>query len=130
MANLSPRRLLPLLSTPHKGGRSAMTCQFRCGNACAHDSPTPAATRYFGDVAEQALSRRGALRAGALGALVAGAGAGAAPAFADPAGPPRSAGGQGGPAWRHLPSTPVPPNTDDALRVPERLPLVRGGALG
>ncbi|WP_327107166.1 PhoX family protein [Nonomuraea glycinis] len=118
MANLSPRRLLPLLSTPHKGGRSAMTCQFRCGNACAHDVANTSGNPYFGDVAEQALSRRGALRAGALGALVAGAGVvGAAPAFADPAEPAAKHGGQGGPGGG-ISFEPVPPNTDDALRVP------------
>jgi secreted PhoX family phosphatase len=115
VANLSPRRLLPLLSTPHKGGRSAMTCQFRCGNACAHDVANTSANPYFGEVAEQALSRRGALRAGALGALVAGVGVtGAAPAFADPAKPAAKHGGPGG----GIDFTPVPPNTDDALRVP------------
>jgi secreted PhoX family phosphatase len=116
VANLSPRRLLPLLSTPHKGGRSAMTCQFRCGNACAHDVANTSGNPYFGEVAEQALSRRGALRAGALGALVAGVGvAGAAPAFADPAEPAAKHGVKhgGGIAFK-----PVPPNTDDALRVP------------
>lgn len=115
MANLSPRRLLPLLSTPHKGGRSAMTCQFRCGNQCAHDVANTSGNPYFGEVAEQALSRRGVLRAGALGALVAGAGVtmGAAPALADPgrSGPPRGKGGLG--------FEPVAPNKADALTVPK-----------
>ncbi|WP_222709217.1 PhoX family phosphatase [Nonomuraea sp. C10] len=115
MANLSPRRLLPLLSTPHKGGRSAMTCQFRCGNQCAHDVANTSGNPYFGEVAEQALSRRGVLRAGALGALVAGAGVtmGAAPAMADPgrSGPPRGKGGLG--------FEPVAPNKADALTVPK-----------
>jgi len=112
VANLSPRRLLPLLSTPHKGGRSAMTCQFRCGNQCAHEVANTSANPYFGEVVEQALSRRGALAAGALGALVAGAGVtvAAGPAVADPG----RKGGTGGSRFK-----PVPPNKDDALRVPE-----------
>lgn len=112
MANLSPRRLLPLLSTPHKGGRSAMTCQFRCGNQCAHEVANTSANPYFGEVVEQALSRRGALAAGALGALVAGAGVtvAAGPAVADP-------GRKGKPGGIRF--KPVPPNKDDALRVPE-----------
>ncbi|MEV4103220.1 PhoX family phosphatase [Nonomuraea sp. NPDC049649] len=112
MANLSPRRLLPLLSTPHKGGRSAMTCQFRCGNQCAHEVANTSANPYFGEVVEQALSRRGALAAGALGALVAGAGVtvAAGPAVAAP-------GRKGGPGGIRF--KPVPPNKDDALRVPE-----------
>ncbi|NRQ34023.1 PhoX family phosphatase [Nonomuraea sp. NN258] len=113
--------MLPLLSTPHKGGRSALTCQFRCGNACAHEVSNTSGNAYFGDVVKQALSRRGVLRAGALGALVAGAGvAGAVPALADDpqaaAAEPETAGfwGRG-----DLRFTPVPPNKDDALRIPD-----------
>ncbi|MFF4624734.1 PhoX family protein [Nonomuraea jabiensis] len=112
-------RLLPLISTPHKGGRSAMTCQFRCGNACAHDVANTSGNAYFGDVVKEALSRRGVLRAGALGALAAGAGiAGAAPAMADD--PEAQAaelarGGQSG----DLRFTPVAPNKDDKLTIPD-----------
>ncbi|MEV0385974.1 PhoX family phosphatase [Nonomuraea sp. NPDC050643] len=110
-------RPLPLLSTPHKGGRSALTCQFRCGNACAHDVANTTSNAYFGDVVKEALSRRGVLRAGALGALVAGVGvAGAVPALADePAPTPTpTRPAPGGPSF-----TPVPPNKDDALTVPD-----------
>ncbi|MFI6183926.1 PhoX family protein [Nonomuraea sp. NPDC051191] len=124
MANPEAGRLLPLLSTPHKGGRSALTCQFRCGNACAHDVANTTGNAYFGDVVKEALSRRGMLRAGALGALVAGVGvAGAVPAFADEPGAEaetaaapaaESLRGRGGIAF-----TSVPPNKDDALRIPD-----------
>lgn len=97
-----------------------MTCQFRCGNACAHEPGNDSGNTYFGDVVAQAMSRRGVLRAGALGALVAGTGVagavGAAPALADPAGPEEAALRGGGRS--DLRFTPVPPNTDDALRVP------------
>ncbi|MEQ4722364.1 PhoX family phosphatase [Nonomuraea sp. B19D2] len=111
------RRLLPLLSTPHKGGRSALTCQFRCGNACAHDVANTTANAYFGDVVKEALSRRGVLRAGALGALVAGAGiAGAAPAMADE---PETAAAARGRQTGDIRFTPVKPNTDDALTIPD-----------
>ncbi|KAB8188657.1 DUF839 domain-containing protein [Nonomuraea phyllanthi] len=110
-------RLLPLLSTPHKGGRSALTCQFRCGNACAHDVANTTGNTYFGDVVKEALSRRGVLRAGALGALVAGAGiAGAAPALADQPAAKSAGKGHGGGDLRF---TPVAPNTDDALTIPK-----------
>ncbi|MFI7616244.1 PhoX family protein [Nonomuraea terrae] len=112
------RRLLPLLSTPHKGGRSALTCRFRCGNACAHEVANTSENAYFGDVVKEALSRRGVLRAGALGAIVAGAGvAGAVPALADEPqarGRGNSGGGKGG----DLRFTAVPPNKDDALSIP------------
>ncbi|MBN6057959.1 PhoX family phosphatase [Nonomuraea sp. RK-328] len=113
-------RHLPLLPSPHKSGRSAMTCQFRCGNACAHEVGNASGNAYFGDVVAEALTRRGVLRAGALGALVVGAGvAGAVPALAEPtpeAVADDAAGfGRGG----DLRFTPVPPNKDDALRVPD-----------
>ncbi|MEV0311468.1 PhoX family protein [Nonomuraea fuscirosea] len=116
------RRLLPLLSAPHQGGRSALTCQFRCGNACAHDVANTTANAYFGDVVREALSRRGVLRAGALGALVAGAGvagvAGAGvPAFADEPGEAAARGG--GHDGGDLRFTPVPPNKDDKLSIPD-----------
>ncbi|MEV0150812.1 MULTISPECIES: PhoX family phosphatase [unclassified Nonomuraea] len=99
-----------------------MTCQFRCGNACAHEVGNVSGNTYFGEVVAEALTRRGVLRAGALGALVVGAGvAGAVPALADPATPEavsddaaRLGGGTG-----NLRFTPVAPNKDDALRVPD-----------
>jgi uncharacterized protein len=67
-------RLLPLLPVSHPGGRSAMTCQYRCGNACFHPVPNTSDNPYFGDIVAEQLSRRGVLRTGALGALVVSAG--------------------------------------------------------
>ncbi|MFI6795365.1 PhoX family protein [Streptosporangium canum] len=133
MANPSPRRLLPLLTSPHKGGRTALTCRFRCGNQCAHDVLNTSDNTYFGDVVAEAMSRRGVLRAGALGALVAGVGVTTAvPAAADPAVEAQTASGFGGD--RHggsgLRFTAVPPNTDDKVTVPEgyeTAPVVRWG---
>jgi uncharacterized protein len=133
VANLSPRRLLPLLTSPHKGGRTALTCRFRCGNQCAHDVLNTSGNTYFGDVVAEAMSRRGVLRAGALGALLAGVGVTTAvPAAADPAVEARTASGSGG---KHhggsgLRFTAVPPNTDDKVTVPEgyeTAPVVRWG---
>ncbi|TYB54775.1 PhoX family phosphatase [Nonomuraea sp. PA05] len=112
------RRLLPLLSTPHKGGRSALTCQFRCGNACAHDVANTTDNAYFGDVVKQALSRRGVLRAGALGAIVVGTGvAGAVPALADE--PEADAARHGGSGDSDIRFTAVQPNKDDKLTIPD-----------
>ncbi|GAA5068492.1 hypothetical protein HNP84_008392 [Thermocatellispora tengchongensis] len=122
MANPSPRRLLPLLNGSREGGRSAMTCQFRCGNACAHEVPNTSANRYFGDIVAEAMSRRGVLRAGAVGAMVAGAGAAglaaAVPAAADPGGDAEAMRGGWGHGRSSLTFTPVPPNNDDKLTVP------------
>lgn len=58
------RKLLPLLSTnPHGGGRSALTCRYRCGDACFHEVPNTSDNEYVGDVIAGALSRHSAFRA-------------------------------------------------------------------
>ncbi|MGK5737360.1 PhoX family protein [Micromonospora sp. URMC 103] len=123
-------RLLPLLSATRHGSRDAMTCLYRCGNACDHPVPNTSDNAYFGDVVDAEVSRRGVVRAGAVGALVlgfggaaAGALAGAAPASAAPATPvvPEAAGfgrptrGVGNGA---LTFKPIPPNKLDTLVVP------------
>ncbi|NEE37049.1 phosphatase, partial [Streptomyces sp. SID7982] len=78
------RKLLPLIGS-HPGGRSALTCRFRCGDACFHETPNTSGNEYVGDVIAGALSRRSALRAaavvtvaGAAGTAVVGPGAGQA----------------------------------------------------
>jgi secreted PhoX family phosphatase len=110
-------RLLRLQSSSaHPGGRNAMTCAYRCGNACAHPAPNPTANDYFGDIVQMQLSRRGLLRASALGALTAGLGfTGLSGATAAPA-PHAAAVGSG---RRRLTFTPVPPNRIDAVTVAE-----------
>ncbi|NGO68986.1 PhoX family protein [Streptomyces boncukensis] len=123
------RKNLPLLPS-HAGGRSAMTCRYRCGDACFHEVPNTSDNEYLGDVVARALSRRSVLRAGAVvGATAAagaalGAGPGATPAAAAPA---AGAAGKHGPGHGHghgkpargLRFTPVEPNTADAVTVPE-----------
>uniref|UniRef100_UPI0027395B4F PhoX family protein n=1 Tax=Symbioplanes lichenis TaxID=1629072 RepID=UPI0027395B4F len=83
-------RLLPLLGHPGSG-RDAMTCLYRCGNACDHPVPNESGNPYLGDVVRDGMTRRGVVRAGAVGALVLGFGAsaaaGATPAAAAPATP-------------------------------------------
>ncbi|WP_035701434.1 hypothetical protein, partial [Glycomyces tenuis] len=56
---------LPLL-TPHPGGRAAMTCEYRCGNACDHPVPNKSDNPYLNDLIAQAVSRRSLLRAGVV----------------------------------------------------------------
>ncbi|MCM1017123.1 phosphatase, partial [Micromonospora sp. XM-20-01] len=75
-------RLLPLLGGTRHGSRDAMTCLYRCGNACDHPVPNPTDNPYFGDVVDTEISRRGVVRAGAVGALVLGFGGAAAGALA------------------------------------------------
>ncbi|WP_433128503.1 PhoX family protein [Micromonospora sp. CA-240977] len=119
-------RLLPLLTGSRHGTRDAMTCLYRCGNACDHPVPNTSDNAYFGDVVNAEVSRRGVVRAGAVGALVLGFGgavAGAAPALAAPATPdvpeafgfgrPSTGVGNGALTFK-----PIPPNKLDTLLVP------------
>ena len=119
------RNLLPLIGSTgsHPGGRSAMTCRYRCGDACFHPAPNTSANEYVGDVIAGALSRRSMMRAAAAVTVTAAAGgavvgAGATPAAAQaPEGTP--AAFTGGKAARGLRFTPVAPNTADAVTVPD-----------
>ncbi|WP_406862120.1 PhoX family protein [Streptomyces sp. HUAS MG47] len=117
------RKLLPLLSTnPHGGGRSALTCRYRCGDACFHEVPNTSDNEYVGDVIAGALSRRSMMRAAAVvtvataagtGAALAGAPAAeAAPAAAAAYKPGRTDGARG------LRFQAVAPNTADQVTVP------------
>ncbi|WP_326753629.1 PhoX family protein [Streptomyces hirsutus] len=125
------RKLLPLIGTPsssHPGGRSAMTCRFRCGDACFHEVPNTSSNAYVGDVISDALSRRSMMRAAAAVTVVA-AGAGAVGLAGAPevqAAPVAGKGGQGQGHGHQKPKgarglrfTPVAPNTADVVTVPE-----------
>ncbi|SDD97623.1 PhoX family protein [Streptomyces prasinopilosus] len=127
------RKLLPLIGTPsgsHPGGRSAMTCRFRCGDACFHEVPNTSGNAYVGDVVSDALSRRSMMRAAAAVTVVA-AGAGALGLAGAPESQAAPAAGKGGHGNGHghgtrkpkgargLRFTPVAPNTADAVTVPE-----------
>ncbi|MDG9718485.1 PhoX family protein [Streptomyces sp. DH24] len=122
------RKLLPLIGTPsgsHPGGRSAMTCRFRCGDACFHEVPNTSDNEYVGDVIAGALSRRSVMRAAAV-VTVAAAGAGAAGVAAAPQASAAPAAPADAPATfrgergaRGLRFSPVAPNTADAVTVPE-----------
>ncbi|CAM5490321.1 PhoX family protein [Streptomyces aurantiogriseus] len=123
------RKLLPLIGTPsqsHPGGRSAMTCRFRCGDACFHEVPNTSDNEYVGDVIAGALSRRSMMRAAAV-VTVAGAAGAASVAGARPAGaatPEASAASYGKPSApskgaRGLRYSSVAPNTTDAVTVPD-----------
>ncbi|MEV0895559.1 PhoX family phosphatase [Actinoplanes sp. NPDC049802] len=120
------RRLLPLLG--HSGGsRDAMTCLYRCGNACDHPVPNESANPYLGDVVNAEMSRRGVVRAGAVGAMVLGFGgtalAAAGPAAAAPAQtvpvPETLPGGGRHTKAGKLTFQPVAPNTLDAVTIPD-----------
>ncbi|MFD9962664.1 PhoX family protein [Amycolatopsis sp. NPDC058986] len=117
-------RPLPLYPV-HPGGRSPLTCEYRCGNACAHPAPNPSGNEYFGDVVKDVVSRRGALKAGAVLAAAAGGFAalsGTAAAASPAAGAVPAAAGRPGHPDRPAPGTdfdPVPPNKLDQVSIPE-----------
>ncbi|GEB61225.1 PhoX family protein [Streptomyces gardneri] len=114
------RKLLPLLSTnPHGGGRSALTCRFRCGDACFHEVPNTSDNEYVGDVIAGVLSRRSALRAAAVVTVASAAGGavvlGGAPEAVARPGKPGSGKVDGA---RGLRFAAVAPNTADQVTVP------------
>ncbi|MEV8316283.1 PhoX family phosphatase [Streptomyces sp. NPDC059900] len=116
-------KLLPII-TSHQGsgGRSAMTCRFRCGDACFHEVPNTSDNEYVGDVIAGALSRRSMMRAAAV-VTVATAAGGAV--LADPAAPQAAAAPRKPESHkskkgaRGLRFTPVAPNTADTVTIPD-----------
>jgi secreted PhoX family phosphatase len=113
-----PRIPLPLL-TAQPTGRAAVTCTYRCGDACSHQPPNPSANEYLGDVVTEVISRRGAFKAGAVVAFAAGGVAGL--------GSPAAATGSGAPGVNF---EKVQPNTLDAVVVPpgyEQAVVIRWG---
>ncbi|MBA5224454.1 MULTISPECIES: PhoX family protein [Streptomyces] len=115
---------LPLIGS-HPGGRSALTCRFRCGDACFHEVPNTSGNAYAGDVIAGAVRRRALLRGAAVTAVVAATGAAGATVGAPGASAAPGAPAAPGPAGkdrrgaRGLRFEPVAPNTADAVTVPE-----------
>ncbi|MFF9162576.1 PhoX family protein [Streptomyces longwoodensis] len=122
------RKLLPIIGTPsaaHPGGRSAMTCRFRCGDACFHEVPNTSDNAYVGDVISGALSRRSMMRAAAVVTVATAAAGTVAGTVGAPAASAAPTAGKGGwPAGkgdgaRGLRFGAVAPNTVDAVVVPD-----------
>ncbi|UUU23551.1 PhoX family protein [Streptomyces sp. DSM 40750] len=116
------RKLLPMIAS-HPGGRSALTCRFRCGDACFHEVPNTSTNEYVGDVIASALSRRSVMRAAAVVSVATAAGASttlgtALPAAAATTEAATTSTGKGK-AARGLRFAAVEPNTVDAVTVPE-----------
>ncbi len=102
---------LPLSPSPPRG-RQAVTCQYRCGDACSHEPPNTSGNEYFGALVARVVSRRGILTAVVTAAVSIPAGGGA---LAGCTTAPRNGTGTG----RALEFRPVVPNTLDAVVVPE-----------
>ncbi|MET9731906.1 PhoX family protein [Streptomyces sp. NPDC006458] len=117
---------LPIIRTndSHAGGRSALTCRFRCGDACFHEAPNTSSNEYLGDVIAGALSRRSVMRAAAVVTAAAAAGTAVTTAAAPQAAAAEGAGDAHevyppARAARGLRFDPVAPNTDDQVTIPE-----------
>ena len=120
------KRLLPMAGHT-RGNRSAVTCELKCGNACAQPIPNRSENETFHSVAEAAISRRSALGLGGLAAavVVGGAAVQQAPeALADNGRFPKGGG--------KLPFEAIDPvaRTVDTMTVPEGYdwaPVIRWG---
>ena len=133
------RKLLPLIEHPARtrAARSAMTCRYRCGDACFHEVPNTSDNEYVGDViAERALApldaarrrRRDRRRRRRYRAVVAPRGARPPPR---PRPTPHGHGKAGkADGARGLRFTPVAPNTADKVTVPEGYAPERRDPLG
>jgi secreted PhoX family phosphatase len=111
------RRKLPLLND-HVGGRSSLTCLYRCGDACSHPVPNTSDNEYMGDIIASAVSRRSLFKVGAVVTVGAGAAGalGGSVAFADDERPSSASWGS---TPRGLRFDAVEPNKEDAVTVPE-----------
>ncbi|WP_282776444.1 MULTISPECIES: PhoX family phosphatase [unclassified Nocardia] len=110
--NLKPLALF----VKHDGqsSRAALTCQYKCGNACSHEVSNTSEGEYFGDIVS-AMSRRGVLKGGAAAVLAVGAGSLLA-ACGDDETAPTATGGSPGTGTEF---TIVAPNTKDEVVIPE-----------
>lgn len=126
LAPQSVRTQLPLVDVrgPH-GSRSAMTCHYRCGDACDQPVPNPTDHGHVRTEIERVLARRAVLAAGGAGAGALVLGGLVSPAAAAPRGKgkgkPQPKPGRPVPAARQLgrtPFSPVAPNKRDRVSVP------------
>ncbi|WP_137722923.1 PhoX family protein [Prescottella subtropica] len=121
--NLKPLALF----VKHDGmsSRASITCQYKCGHACAHDVPNNSNGEYFGDIVKSAMTRRGMLRGSAATVLAVGAGsvlAACGNETATAATGSVDSGSAGSATGSTAPGTvfsPVAPNKQDALVVPD-----------
>ncbi|WP_299529853.1 PhoX family phosphatase [uncultured Streptomyces sp.] len=117
------RNLLPLIGS-HQGGRSALTCRYRCGDACFQEVPNTSDNAYAGDIIAGAVSRRSMMRAAAV-VTVAAAGAATLVGPSAPVAEAAPAAGHGHKPQpkptgaRGLRFAPVAPNNDDRVTIPE-----------
>lgn len=99
--------------------RAAVTCEYKCANACFHEPPNTSQGEYFGDIVA-GLNRRGLIKGGAAAVLAVGAASALAACGGDDStettGPTPTPAGTPGTGTGF---TAVAPNKEDAVVVPE-----------
>ncbi len=136
MTMMENRRPLPMADHV-RGKRSAVTCQFKCANACVGPECNTSSNEHFRDIASAALSRRAVLGLGAAAAItLAVSGLRQAPLSAPAAAGQAGAASPGAsfarPGRGGLPFAPIAPvdATVDAFTVPDSYswrPVIRWG---
>lgn len=114
---MSPKPLALFVTHDGQSARAALTCEYKCGNACFHEPPNTSDGAYFGDIVS-GLNRRGLIKGGAAAVLAIGAASALAACGDDTSGTGDTPAGGGAPATG-TDFTAVTPNKDDALVIPE-----------
>ncbi|MBJ8347661.1 PhoX family phosphatase [Antrihabitans sp. YC2-6] len=112
--------LKPLaLFVKHDGrsARASITCRYKCGDACSHPVPNTSSGEYFGDIVAAAMTRRGMLKGSAVAVLAVGAGGVLAACDSKPVAGPSEWKVDDAPVGTRF--TPIDPNTEDAVVIPE-----------
>ncbi len=114
-------KLQPLaLFVKHDGqsSRAAVTCEYKCANACFHEVPNTSAGAYFGDIVSS-LNRRGLIKGGAAAVLAVGAGSVLSACGDDVEQTGSISPSPSGPPGTGTDFVAVAPNKEDALMIPE-----------
>ncbi|KUI31598.1 phosphatase [Mycobacterium sp. IS-1742] len=113
--------LVPLnlpVSHDGKSKRQHITCRYKCGDACSKPVPNTSGNEYFGDIVKQ-VSRRSILQATGVTVLAVGAGSVLAACGSDEAPPAASPSAQPLEPRPGMRFTPVAPNSEDAVVIPD-----------
>ncbi|MFF2085561.1 PhoX family protein [Nocardia sp. NPDC058176] len=101
-----------------RSSRAAVTCEYKCGNACFHEVPNSSTGAYFGDIVSS-LNRRGLIKGGAAAVLAVGAASALAACGDDEVSSTGTPSTPAGTPGTGTDFTAVAPNTQDALVVPD-----------
>ncbi|MEV0771621.1 PhoX family protein [Nocardia salmonicida] len=123
---MSPKPLALFVKHDGQSARAALTCEYKCGNACFHEVPNTSNGEYFGDIVA-GLNRRGLIKGGAAVVLGVGAMSVLAACGDDSSGTGSTPAGSPGTGTGF---TAVAPNKEDAVVIPdgyEQSVLIRWG---